>query len=86
MTVPQRVRALIAEVVDDASARDAADDRNLVDVGVVSSLQLMRLVTGLEQAFDIQLAIRDMSPTNFATVGSVVDLVQRRAGDTERAR
>ncbi|HEY3398853.1 MAG TPA: acyl carrier protein [Armatimonadota bacterium] len=60
-----------AEMVDDAS---------LMDTYGIDSVNLFEIVVGLEDEFGISLQEQDFSIAAFATVDSIADLVEQKAG------
>lgn len=75
--------AIAAQIIEflaeelDRSGRPAAvtADLPLIESGLLDSVTLMRLVTFLEEAFDIDLAADQIVPANFATVDDIAALV-----------
>lgn len=61
-------------------------DTDLFDSGSVSSMFAMELVVFLEEAFDIEIAGRDLRLDNFRTVRVMTGLVQRlrESGEDDR--
>ena len=54
---------------------EAIDD--LYDEGVLDSLDMVRLVTEIGQAFDISVPAEDLVPENFQNVNTIWALIER---------
>lgn len=60
-------------------SRDAlTSDFSLVESELLDSLDILRLVTFVEQEIGVQLEDDDLVPENFETIGSIVRLVEQR--------
>ncbi|MCL1797159.1 MAG: acyl carrier protein [Eggerthellaceae bacterium] len=52
-------------------------DADLVEDGVIDSLDIMNLVAGLEQVFEVDFDPDDILPENFASPKALWELVRR---------
>lgn len=59
---------------------DFEHETDLVDDGVVDSLQLTQIIAALDDAFDIQISTADIEPENFNSAASMLELVRRYQG------
>jgi acyl carrier protein len=69
----------IAEIVQALLAKRAGaplqgPDQNLTDAGL-TSLDMVNLMLTIEDAFEIEIPQRRMTPANFRTVSAIVNLV-----------
>ncbi len=55
-----------------------ADDRDLIDEGVIDSFGLLGLIGFLEDEFKIRIDASDIDPANFNTVNKIVAVVSKR--------
>lgn len=55
-------------------------DFPLLESGAIDSLELFKLIAHLEDAFKVEISPEKISPENFATVRSIVKLVQEHLG------
>ena len=55
-------------------------DFQLLESGAIDSLELFKLIAHLEDAFKVEISPEKISPENFATVRSIVKLVQGHLG------
>lgn len=51
---------------------------NLVEMEVMDSLAIMKLILFLEEKFDIKIEDEDMALDNFASIDSIYSLVERK--------
>ena len=65
------VQALLAKR---AGAALKSRDQNLTDAGL-TSLDMVNLMLAIEDAFDIEIPQRRMTPANFRTVSAIENLV-----------
>lgn len=84
-TSPERSTEPTAEVIGERITQFLAErtriswdpDTDIFASGSVSSLFAMELVVFLEEAFDVEIAGRDLRLDNFRTVRTMVELVRR---------
>lgn len=56
------------------------DDDDIFSLGFVNSLFAMQLVMFLEKEFSIRVDNKDLDLSNFKSINSICELVQRKAG------
>ena len=59
--------------------REVADDEQLIERGVLTSLQTVELVMFLEERFDIVVEDDELDEENFGSVESIANLVAGKA-------
>lgn len=67
---------LVAEFPSEQSSY--APDENLLAQGIIDSMGLLKLVTFLENRFDIETTDEDLVPDNFTTLEMIRDFVERK--------
>jgi acyl carrier protein len=77
------VRGQIAEIVEMMLAKrvgfvSVAADQNLSEAGL-TSLDMVNLMFAVEDAFEIEIPQRRMTPANFRTVAAIAQLVSNVA-------
>ncbi len=50
---------------------------NLVTGGVLSSLEIINIVTMIDDEYDIKLPVTELKPENFESVQSIYDMIRR---------
>jgi acyl carrier protein len=56
------------------------EDYSLLENDLLDSLDMLRLVSFLEEEFGLRFADDDFVPENFETIGGMVQLVEQRRG------
>jgi acyl-coenzyme A synthetase/AMP-(fatty) acid ligase len=67
---------IVRNFAGDIAHSDLTDDLDLMDVAVINSLQVLRLIAWIGDHYNIPLKEVEISPQNFRTVGSIVDFIQ----------
>ena len=82
MTRDEIARLLADYIVDEiAAARPPtapAPDFPIIESGLVDSLGLFKLIAFIEERLKVKIAPEDIVLENFATIGAIVALVQKR--------
>lgn len=60
---------------------DVAECEDLVDGGVLGSLDIVTIIAELSDAFDITIPAREIVPANFNSARAMWDMVQRLLDD-----
>jgi acyl carrier protein len=83
---PMDIHRTVLRILDEVlslNGRSASFDRNTHLVGALpefDSMAVVALITALEEQFGLVIDDDDIDGQTFATVGSLVDFVQSRAG------
>lgn len=56
---------------------DFTSSNNLIDDGILDSMDLVRLVGELSDEFDIEIEVTDLVPENFNSVESIMNMINR---------
>ena len=82
MTRDEIARELAQYIVDEvAPTRPAAPpgpEVPIIEQGLVDSLGLFKLIAHIEERFGVKIAPEEIVLENFATIGAIVALVQKR--------
>ena len=70
----QKLLEALEEVRDDV---DFANEKDLVEDGVIDSLDLTRIIAALDEAFDIHIPAGEIEPENFNNVEAMLAMVHR---------
>ena len=74
MSDMEKLLAALAEVRDDV---DFASQDDLVDEGVIDSLDLTQIIAALDEAFGIHIPAGEIEPENFNSVQDMLAMVHR---------
>lgn len=56
---------------------DFTAQTNIIEEGLLDSVTIVRLITLLEDEYDIEFSVTDLVPENFRSVETIMNLVQR---------
>ena len=73
----QRLERIISELHPEL---EISADIRLIDSGVLDSLDIVTLVTDINDAYKINIEAEDITPKNFDTIGDICALIERRGG------
>ena len=51
------------------------DERHMVDDGLIDSLELMKIIVALEEAYDVRIDAGEVEPENFNSAEAILALV-----------
>ena len=68
----QKLLEVLAEIKDDV---DFANEKALVDDGLIDSLDLTQIIAALDDAFDIHIPAGEIEPENFNSVEAMLNLI-----------
>ena len=81
MEAEDRVRKLIVENLDwSGSPRDLTRDYDLITNHVIDSLDMLKLISLLEQEFQIKVDDTELLPDNFGTIGNIAAFIEQKGG------
>ncbi len=60
---------------------DFEAETNLVEDGILTSLDIVMIVSELMAAYDVRLDIDDLVPENFENAGTIYELIQKAKGN-----
>lgn len=81
MTVQRDITAyIVSEYLPGTPASELEPAYDLLENGVISSLDLLRLIEWLGDRYDIPFADLEISPEDFRSVAAMEKVVQRFAG------
>ena len=79
MDIKEGLREFIStEMKWDGPAADLTDDYQLLEKEVVDSLGIFKIISFLENEYDIIVEDDDLVPENFNTIGSISELVSAK--------
>ena len=69
----QQLLAVLQDVNDEI---DFAHEQAMVDDGLIDSLELMKIIVALEEAYDVRIDAGEVEPENFNSAEAIVALVK----------
>jgi len=79
MPDPNQVRVAAREVVAEMTGKKVRDSESLISSGLIDSLKIQRLISGLETKLSVTLPPDNLQPDDFENVDTIVDTVERTA-------
>ena len=74
----QRLKKIISELHPEL---DLTPDTRLIEDGILDSLDLVTLVTDINDTYKINIDAEDITPENFNTIGDISALIEMRGGE-----
>lgn len=56
---------------------DFANEKALIDDGILDSFDIISIVGEFNEAFDIEINVEDLEPDNFNTIEAMKELIER---------
>lgn len=56
---------------------DFANEKKLIDDGILDSFDIISIVGELNDAYDIEIDVDDLEPANFNTVEAMLELIEK---------
>ena len=56
---------------------DFANETSLMDNGILDSFDVVSIISELNDEYDIAIRVNELSPENFNTAASIMEMVQR---------
>ena len=78
--IEKTIREYITAELSWDSGAELRNDTQLIDGGVIDSIGLFRLVSFLEEQFEIRVAEDELLAENFETPGRIAEYVKERMG------
>ena len=75
VTDVQAIEHLQAYFAKEQGAKNLAPDDGLLSSGLLDSLAIVKLLSYLEEEFDVEIDDADFDPENFETISSIAALI-----------
>lgn len=75
MTDVQAIEHLQAYFAKEVGAKNLGPNDGLLSTGLLDSLAIVKLLSYLEDEFDVEIDDADFDPENFETIGSIAKLI-----------
>ena len=76
----ERLKKIITELHPE---REIYGDERLVDDGILDSLDIVTLVTDINEKFGIMIGAEDVVVENFNKISDIAALIKKRGGEIE---
>jgi acyl carrier protein len=70
---------IINNIAESSNGNGIGDTDSLLDTGVLDSFGIMKLLSFLEERFQMQLDSQELMPENFDTIDAISHLISARA-------
>ena len=79
MDAKNTLRSYLAEEIGDANGlREVGDDDSLFKLGILDSIQILKLTTFLEETFGIEVGDGELAPENFESLSALSRYVESK--------
>lgn len=73
----QKTRSIVLEILPDVGREEIDDDVDIFNLGL-DSINVMALISNLQESFDFKLETHELNFENFQTISTIVDMVQKK--------
>ena len=71
------MREKIIEILNEiCPGNDFENETAIIDDGIIDSLDIVAVITALQQEKDLQQGVNDQPPENYNTVDAIVELIE----------
>lgn len=74
MSTNEKISSLLKELKPTVALDDVSD---IIDGGYLDSMELMGLISGLMETFNIEIELDNITPENFNSIEAMVKLVEQ---------
>ncbi|MBE6569672.1 MAG: acyl carrier protein [Ruminococcaceae bacterium] len=72
----------LLEILEDCCPDvDFAAEKNLIDNGILESLDIVMIVNELAQQYDVRIGVENLVPENFNSAEAILALLERLQGE-----
>ncbi len=57
---------------------DFKNETALIDDGLIESLDIVAIVTGIMDEFDVEINVDDLLPENFNSMDAIIELIEQK--------
>lgn len=73
----QKTKSIVSNVLPNVEAEEIGDNVDIFNLGL-DSINVMALISNLQEAFDFKLETNELNFENFQTVSTIVEMVQSK--------
>lgn len=70
----EKILRILEEVNDEILAYDGS---NMVADGIISSFEIVEIISNIEEEFDIEISGKNLVAVNFANKDAIIEMVKR---------
>jgi acyl carrier protein len=82
--IKDKIRDYIQESAKYTGVTGITDDSSLIEAGVIDSLQLVRVVSFIEDTFGVNVADEEILPQNFESINGMELLVMAKLAEKSK--
>lgn len=72
-------RKQVLEILEDVCPDvDFENETALIDDGLIESLDIVAIVTGIMDEFDVEINVDDLLPENFNSLDAIIELIEQK--------
>lgn len=75
--IKQQTKSIVSDILHDIEAEEIDDNVDIFNLGL-DSINVMALISNLQEAFDFKLETNELNFENFQTVSTIVEMVQKK--------
>ncbi len=73
----QKTKSIVSDILPDIEAREIDDNIDIFNLGL-DSINVMALISNLQEAFDFKLEIDELNFENFQTISTIVEMIEKK--------
>lgn len=70
----EKLLEVLSEIRPDV---DFANEKKLIDDGILDSFDIIQVVMSLNEAFNVEINVEDLEPDNFNTIEAMMELITK---------
>ncbi|NEP04091.1 MAG: acyl carrier protein [Okeania sp. SIO1H6] len=75
--IQEQVQGLVLEVLPDVTLEELQDDVDIFNLGL-DSINTMTLISNLQETFEIELDVSEISFENFQNISTIVEMIEEK--------
>jgi acyl carrier protein len=73
----QKTKSIVSDILPDIEAVEIDDNIDIFNLGL-DSINVMALISNLQEAFDFKLEIDELNFENFQTISTIVEMIEKK--------
>ena len=73
----QKTKSIVSDILPDIEAGEIDDNIDIFNLGL-DSINVMALISNLQEAFDFKLEIDELNFENFQTISTIVEMIEKK--------